>query len=305
MNKSESIKELAAALAKAQGKIKGAVKDTKNPFFNSMYADLSSVMDACREPLSENGLSVVQVPAQTPDLSTVSLETMLMHSSGEWISGVITMRPGYTDKSGEFIPEQDPQAIGSCLTYARRYGLMSMVGIAPQEDDDGQLASPRRDPPTKSTKADYVNKIVEVLENSDIPVKFVLDMCITKGLCSPSATELDELTGELLKKMSSTEGLKRIMDLWTSQKAPGEPAPEVLPKAIEPSEPPAETMDEVSWKEAVVTFAPFKGKKLKDLSQDDIFSIYRSFKPGTDVESIRMKKALLQWMHEVQSQEGK
>lgn len=302
MNKSESIKELAAALAKAQGEIKGAVRETKNPFFNSMYADLSSVMDACREPLSKNGLAVLQIPLESQDLSKVSLETILAHSSGEWISGIITMRPGYTSKSGEFIPEQDPQAIGSCLTYARRYGLMAIVGITSKEDDDdGAAASPRKDPPPKSTKADYVEKILEFLKNNDITEKFVLDMCITKGLCSPGATELDELTGELLKKISSNEGLKRILDLWTSQKEPGEVPPDPVPK----EEPPKETMDEVSWKEMVVLAGPFKGKKLGSLSEEDIFSIYRSFKPATDIDSVRMKKALLQWMQEVQSKEGK
>lgn len=289
MNKSDSIKELAAALAKAQGEIRGATKDSANPFFKSKYADLASVMDACREPLSKNGLAIIQT-TEASDGTMVSLQTMLAHSSGEWITGVVSMKP----------VKNDPQGIGSCLTYARRYGLMAMVGIAP-EDDDGNRASSNPAPSGPPNKADHVNKILDFLESNNIPEQFIIDLCVQKNLCPKGTSEIDEMTGEVLKKLASDEGLERIVSRFNEQSNPEEaPTPVDLP---EPA--PKETMDEVSWKEIVVTFAPFKGKKLKDLSQDDIFSIYRSFKPGADVESIRMKKALLQWMHEVQSQEGK
>ncbi len=139
-NRSEGIGALAAALSKAQGMIKGAIKDSENPFFKSSYADLSSVWDACREPLSVNGLAVVQVPHESSDM--VIIETFLIHSSGEWISGKISMKPVKTD----------PQSWGSCLTYARRYSLSAIVGIAPleSEDDDGNLASGKE--PSKKPK---------------------------------------------------------------------------------------------------------------------------------------------------------
>ena len=129
MLQSESINELAAALAKAQGRIKGALKDTSNPFFKSKYADLASVWEACRSALSENGLSVVQTTTcDNPE--SVTVETQLIHSSGQWIRGCLTMRPA----------KSDPQGIGSTITYARRYGLAAIVGVAP-EDDDGNAAS--------------------------------------------------------------------------------------------------------------------------------------------------------------------
>ena len=128
MNKSESINELAAALAKAQSEMKGAVKDSNNPFFKSKYADLSSVWDACRAPLTKNGISVVQMPSAAEDVITV--DTTLLHSSGQWISSSLYARPS----------KNDPQGIGSCITYLRRYSLSAMVGIAP-EDDDGNAAS--------------------------------------------------------------------------------------------------------------------------------------------------------------------
>lgn len=123
MKHSEQINELAAALAKAQSEIKDAAKDSANPFFKSKYADLASVWDACRTPLSKNNLSVVQT-AET-DAAGIVLHTLLLHASGQWISGTLCMTP----------VKSDPQGIGSCVTYARRYALSAMVGIAPSEDD--------------------------------------------------------------------------------------------------------------------------------------------------------------------------
>lgn len=131
MNQSESIAELSTALAKAQGVMEGASKDSSNPFFKSKYADLSAVWDACRKPLADNGLSVVQTAdfiPEHPDM--VCIETILCHSSGEWIKGRLAVKP----------VKPDPQSVGSCITYLRRYSLQSMVGIAP-EDDDGNAAS--------------------------------------------------------------------------------------------------------------------------------------------------------------------
>lgn len=131
MNQSESIAKLSEALAKAQGVMEGASKDSNNPFFHSKYADLASVWDACRKPLADNGLSVVQTAdfiPEHPDM--VCIETILCHASGEWIKGRLAVKP----------VKADPQGVGSCITYLRRYSLQSIVGIAP-EDDDGNAAS--------------------------------------------------------------------------------------------------------------------------------------------------------------------
>lgn len=126
--KSEAINELAAALAIAQGQITGALKDSANPFFKSKYADLASVWDACREHLSKNGLAVIQTTRE--DIEGVTVETTLAHKSGQYISGLLRMFP--KDKS--------PQAYGSAMTYARRYALAAIVGVA-QVDDDANAAS--------------------------------------------------------------------------------------------------------------------------------------------------------------------
>jgi hypothetical protein len=142
MNQSESIAKLADALAKAQGVMEGASKDSSNPFFKSKYADLSAVWDACKKPLSDNGLSVVQTSEFIPDHpDMVCIETMLCHSSGEWIRGRLAVKP----------VKADPQSVGSCITYLRRYSLQSMVGIAP-EDDDGNAASGKEEESPKETR---------------------------------------------------------------------------------------------------------------------------------------------------------
>lgn len=131
MNKSEHIGKLAEALSKAQGAIEGAKKDKSNPFFKSKYADLASVWDACREALSSNGLSVVQFPSLQE--TRVTLTTVLMHASGEWLS----------DELAAPLKETTAQAIGSIITYLRRYALAAVVGVAPDEDDDGNAGSGR------------------------------------------------------------------------------------------------------------------------------------------------------------------
>jgi len=130
MNKSDSIAALAAALAQAQGQMKGAVKDSANPFFKSRYADLASVVEAIRVAFSANGLSYIQT-VEPSDKDEVRVETTLLHSSGEWISCGILSLP---------VSKSDAQGYGSALTYARRYSLSAAAGVAP-EDDDGNAAS--------------------------------------------------------------------------------------------------------------------------------------------------------------------
>jgi hypothetical protein len=130
--KSESIKELAAALSKVQGAIGIAVKDSTNPFFKSRYADLASVWDACREHLAANKLAVTQLPTNA-ESGRVAMTTVLMHASGEWIATECSVK----------LVKDDPQAVGSALTYLRRYMLSAIVGIV-ADDDDGNHASGRQ-----------------------------------------------------------------------------------------------------------------------------------------------------------------
>lgn len=133
-NRSLEIDQLATALAKAQSEIEGAKKDAENPGFkrdgkNSTYADLASVWDAIREPLTKNGLSITQWP-RTVD-SGVEIDTVLAHASGQWMSSTLWMPVGQT---------MTVHTVGSAITYGRRYALMAVAGVAPV-DDDGNAAA--------------------------------------------------------------------------------------------------------------------------------------------------------------------
>jgi hypothetical protein len=127
---SENVNELAVALAKAQSAISSAHKDRANPFFNSKYATLDAIWEACRGPLTSNGLSVIQAASSAG--KTVTVTTRLLHLSGQWVQAPLTL-------DGK---DASPQAVGSAITYARRYGLGAMVGVTAEEDDDANAAQP-------------------------------------------------------------------------------------------------------------------------------------------------------------------
>ena len=125
---SSQIDAISAALAKAQGAISNPGKTALNPHFKSQYADLSSGLNAVRAALSSNAIAVVQTTSMHDD--TLMLHTALCHSSGQWISSEwpVVKLPAA------------PQVIGSALTYARRYTLFALVGIAGEGDDDDGIA---------------------------------------------------------------------------------------------------------------------------------------------------------------------
>jgi hypothetical protein len=130
-NSSEMINELATALSKCQGEMSPAIKDSVNPHFKNKFATLYSIWEACREPLSKNGLSVVQ----TMDFISekLCLTTKLMHSSGQWLSSTVPV----------ISAKNDAQGIGSALSYFKRYSLSALLGICTaDEDDDGNAAMP-------------------------------------------------------------------------------------------------------------------------------------------------------------------
>jgi len=182
MQKSESIDLLASALSKAQAEIKGAIKDSTNPFFKSSYADLSSVWEAIRMPFTKNGLSVSQIPYEV-DKGTL-LETIIMHSSGQWIMGELLINP----------VKNDPQSKGSAMSYARRYSLASMAGVA-QIDDDAEAAQGRDVKQEK--KSEHVHSLTKI--ETDAPV--------TKS--NPSL-----LSEEVQALITALENGKTPSDLW-------------------------------------------------------------------------------------------
>jgi len=138
MEKSESIKNLAIALCKFSSIVEKIKKTETNPFFKSKYADLSGILDVIKEPLIECELSIVQFPK-----GKYGLETLIMHSSGEWMSGEYEMKP----------TKEDPQNAGSVITYQRRYALGAILGLNIDKDDDGNAGSePVKEPNKQQTK---------------------------------------------------------------------------------------------------------------------------------------------------------
>lgn len=182
-SQSPTIAALAAALSKAQGQIRGAKKDSANPFFKSKYADLSEVWSACREALTANGIAVIQSPdGDTPE--TMVLITTIAHASGEWMSGRYPIRA----------IKADPQGIGSAITYARRYALAAMIGIA-SEDDDGEAATGRQAP--------------NVPAKAQQPAKSP-----TKAIAEPAKMSIQDECKEWGARLKSDAGAPFTNDVW-------------------------------------------------------------------------------------------
>jgi hypothetical protein len=161
---SESIKGIAAALAAAQAEMGRVLKDKTarvtmkaGGAYSFDYADLATVLDVVKPALSKHGIAIVQ--AASLDAGQVVLETRLAHSSGEWIESSLAVKPEDTA----------PQKIGSAITYARRYALSCMVGVASEEDDDGNAAegnearTVQRPRPPAQTTAPVLNAPVAAL----------------------------------------------------------------------------------------------------------------------------------------------
>lgn len=127
MEQSPTIAELAKALCKAQTEMEAVKRTRENPFFKSMYADLADVLAAIKKPLTDNGLSIIQAP-ETVD-GRIGVTTTLLHASGEWVRATLSITPKDLN---------NPQIIGSIITYFRRYAVSGFSGMASEADDDGE-----------------------------------------------------------------------------------------------------------------------------------------------------------------------
>jgi hypothetical protein len=154
MKMSETIAELATALAKAQGQIEDATKDGLNPAFRSKYADLAAVRAVIREPLAVNDLAIMQFPRTRQGF--VEVETMLIHKTGEFVSETLELP----------VSKFDAHGIGSGITYGRRYGLMSVLCLAAVDDDGNAAVEKAPAAPTRKAepkKAEYSDKEIAEL----------------------------------------------------------------------------------------------------------------------------------------------
>ena len=165
MKKSESIKNICKALITFKVKVGAITKDSKNPFFKSSYASLGTIIEAIEEPLAESGLAVMQFPTGDHCLTTI-----VMHESGEWIQSIYRIRP----------VKDDAQGIGSCLTYQKRYALVSALCLnILEKDDDGNQASfgngtpenPEKSLPWLNKNTKEFNNAVEKLKLGTIDLK--------------------------------------------------------------------------------------------------------------------------------------
>lgn len=200
--------ELYKALVAAQGEIRNADKNVDNEFTNKKYADLASVMNAVRGPLSDHGLAIIQVTATIEEVATVDtnpaaigIKTTLVHETGETLVDITAMCP----------PKNDPQGIGSCRTYMRRYAVLAMCAIAGANDDDaeGTTTDPNDYPRITSAEAEKIIYTADELfgERADAAVAKMLHT-VFSGLTVVG----DIREGEMEVAISALQNSKKLME---------------------------------------------------------------------------------------------
>lgn len=190
MNSSENINELAAAMAKFQAEVKPAVKGSSNPYFKSKYADLQACWDCCREALVKNGLSVAQGSRENNG-EVVTIDTRLMHASGQWLESSLTMKPA----------KADPQGVGSAVTYGRRYSLAAILGLVADEDDDGNAATHNEAKKPASVPAG-ATKVPALISQENINVLKLADpSLVDKAMTKAGVVAIEDFTQEQAVKV--------------------------------------------------------------------------------------------------------
>lgn len=193
MKMSESISALATALAKAQGEMENASKNAANPHFKSKYADLSEVLNTIRPVLSKHGLAIVQMPSFAEGVAHV--ETMLMHSSGEWLAEVASAP----------VSKQDAQGVGSAITYLRRYSAAAFAAIAQEDDDANASVGGKKQPAKPPAEKQYMDVVRDHMDS----VTAIRDG-IKEGQLSSAAEawfELSDSIKEALWKSTTNGGI--------------------------------------------------------------------------------------------------
>jgi len=199
MNKSESIENLAKALAIFQSQVENPANTATNPYYKSKYAPLSEVLNVVRPVLSKNGLSILQNQI-TDENGKLGVTTLLMHSSGEFIeSDIIYATP----------EKNTPQGLGSVSTYLRRYQISSVLGIASEDDDDGNSNEGDKKPDKKTDKTPIKNDVPVTTAKEISPEDRVLNAIAS---IEALATKLQEtnvdkkLISEAIKKHNIIDG---------------------------------------------------------------------------------------------------
>jgi len=163
----QPLDKLGPALVKMQSELDHAVRGSSNPQTGKKYADLTSCIEAARPHLVANGLAIIQFPttAAEPNSEALGLTTMLIHSSGQFLSDTFEMKPMKTAKGGALVLKNDPQGYGSCLSYMRRYSYAAIVGLG-QVDDDGNGSSGKERTNKPMFTTDQKTTILKQLEKT-------------------------------------------------------------------------------------------------------------------------------------------
>ncbi len=211
MRKSETIIELSKAFAKMQMELEQPLKNANNPFFKSKYVPLENVVDSITRASSKHGLSFTQFPSSDEN-GNVTVGTMVMHESGEWIEyDPICLKP----------VKNDPQAVGSAITYAKRYALSAIFGITSDNDDDGNEATQLGKTESKTTQKKQVpttsNKIPkEVVKAYKDGIQSVIDRTgktdgsITRWFCEKlGVAKIEDIT---MEQISLADGLLKKLE---------------------------------------------------------------------------------------------
>lgn len=189
------MKEISAALVKAQREFGPALKTSSNPHFKSRYADLAACVEAVIDALNNNGIALIQQTHESD--GGVIVETTFVHESGELFSAGRLSVPA---------AKQDPQGYGSALTYARRYSLMAACGIAP-EDDDGNAATAsvqsRQAPKTVGTNE--IDAITKLAKAVGVELSAILEAYGVSTINQIPLSKTAEIITRLQKKASTKE----------------------------------------------------------------------------------------------------
>ena len=215
MQMSDSIKELACALVKVQAELVPVSKD-KNNYFNQSYVGLDTVMPLALAILSKHGIALTQTPGTSADGVGTTLTTALLHVSGEWL----------TDTQPLLLEKPTAQGQGSAITYARRYGLMSVLGIVAEEDDDGQQASKKATPRRKAQngKAETQAEAKPTRVMGDLAAKATAQQTATiikllKESCGDDEREQIELAQSINKHAVNELGTQMALSTITQAEA--------------------------------------------------------------------------------------
>lgn len=203
METSPTIKEIAKALAEFEGLQITVIKDATNPHFKSKFASLDNIIEAIRLPLSNKGLSFAQFPDGD------GLTTILTHTSGEWMKATANLK----------LAKEDPQGQGSAYTYARRYALSAILGLATEDDDDAEAtkAPQKAEEPRQATKGAELSATVKAAKKRImellVDIKGPEVVAYTKPAIADliqSLTNLDPTDAGLIEIISRLETLKEI-----------------------------------------------------------------------------------------------